>query len=258
VRNLSAYGANIITTEKWFPGTVIQLTLQHGAHVNGPGDEVGSPAVSVRTRVVSQDADNVRVVFVCLNKQERHAMRRFLQDIQRAEATVTPRRMSAASGQSLIEFALILPLVLLLVVNVVNFGSFLYTWITVSNAARAGAQYMILSSASVGYPRDATAAQITTLVQNDLGSTIGSNATINVCTNNNGVYHPIAAGSGACASANNTDGFSDPESLYVLATVDVTYTWRPPIPLWNFPKLGIHATLPYTTIHRTAVMRMIQ
>ena len=162
-------------------------------------------------------------------------------------------------GSNLVEFALILPLVLLLVVNVVNFGSYLYTCIAISNASRAGAQYMILSSASVGYPREAIASQITTLVQNDLGSAIGGSATINVCTNNNGTYHPISIGTGACASASNTDGFSDPEPThYVLATVDVTYTWQPPIPLWEFPNLKIHATLPTQTIHRTAVMRMIQ
>ena len=171
----------------------------------------------------------------------------------------TLRNQRSRRGQSLVEFALILPLVLLLVVNVVNFGSFLYTCIAISNAARAGAQYMVLSSASVGYPSDAIASQITTLVQNDLGSTIGGSATVNVCTNNNGTYHPISIGTSACASANNTDGYSDPEPThYVLATVDVTYTWLPPIPLWEYSKLKIHATLPTQTIHRTAVMRMIQ
>jgi Flp pilus assembly protein TadG len=266
VRNLSAYGANIITTENWFPGTVIQLALQHDAHVNGPGDQVGSPAVSVRTRVVSQDADSVRVAFVCLNKQERHAMRRFLQDIQRAEATVTPRRMSASSGQSLIEFALILPLLVLLAVNVVNFGSFMYTWIEVSNAARAGAQYMIMSSASLGHPRQATSAVITQLVHDDLASLVnGAGATVRVCTNNNGVFDLTsgqvdAAGNPVPCAAGNTDGFVDPEAgSYVVATVDVSYTWQPLIPLWEFPRLKIHATLPGNlTIHRTAVMRMIQ
>ena len=169
------------------------------------------------------------------------------------------RNDRSCKGASLVEFALVFPLIFLLVVNVVNFGSYLYTCIAISNASRAGAQYMILSSASVGYPRDAIASQITTLVQNDLGSAIGGSATINVCTNNNGTYHPISIGTGACASASNTDGFSDPEPThYVLATVDVTYTWLPPIPLWEYTKLKIHATLPTQTIHRTAVMRMIQ
>ena len=52
---------------------------------------------------------------------------------------VNSRRQSC-SGQALIEFSLVLPLLLLLIVNVVNFGGLLYAWVTVSNAARTGAQ----------------------------------------------------------------------------------------------------------------------
>ena len=44
-------------------------------------------------------------------------------------------------GQSLIECALVLPLLMLLIVNVVNFGAIFYAWISVANAARTGAQY---------------------------------------------------------------------------------------------------------------------
>ena len=68
---------------------------------------------------------------------------------------------------------------------------------------------------------------------------------------------------GTACAAGNTDGFTDPEvtgspALYVLATVDVTYTYQPIIPLWDFPLLKIHATLPPTTLHKTAVMRMLE
>src|SRR4051794_26574796 len=54
--------------------------------------------------------------------------------------TITRRQRCA--GQSLVECALVIPLLLLLIVNVVNFGAFLYAWITVANAARTGAQYL--------------------------------------------------------------------------------------------------------------------
>ena len=258
VRNLSAHGANIITAEKWYPGTVIHLTLQHGAHVNGTGDIKAS--VSVRTRVVAQDADGVRGQFVCVNDEERQALRRFLHDVQLAEATETERRMSASSGgNSLVEFALILPLILLLVVNIVNFGAFMYAWITVSNAARGGAQYMILGGASAGFPTQADASQISTMITNDVKTLPNAaSVVVRVCTNNNGTWDQISGGTTACSAA-HTDGFSDPEpTSFVLATVDVTYTYQPLIPLWEFPKLGIHATLPPTTVHRTGVMRMIQ
>ena len=44
------------------------------------------------------------------------------------------------TGQSLIEFALSLPFLLLLIVNTVNFGGYVFATITVASAARAGSQ----------------------------------------------------------------------------------------------------------------------
>ena len=54
-------------------------------------------------------------------------------------------------GQALIEYALMLPFIFLLIVNLVNFGGLFFAWITVANAARAGADYAVLGGASVGY-----------------------------------------------------------------------------------------------------------
>jgi Flp pilus assembly protein TadG len=49
--------------------------------------------------------------------------------------------LSQQRGQSLVELALVLPLLLLLLVGVIEIGRFAYYSILVSNAARAGAQY---------------------------------------------------------------------------------------------------------------------
>lgn len=43
-------------------------------------------------------------------------------------------------GQSLVEFTMIVPIFLLLVFAIVDFGMGLYSWITVTNAAREGAR----------------------------------------------------------------------------------------------------------------------
>jgi Flp pilus assembly protein TadG len=149
-------------------------------------------------------------------------------------------------GQALVEFALIVPLVLLLAVNAVNFGGFLFAWITVAGAARSGAQYMIMSSASPGGPAPASSSLVTALVTNDVFSLLNkSSLVVAVCTNR--------TASAACGTQ------SDPEApSYTLATVDVTYTYKPLIPLFSFPALGISATLPSGSIHRKAVMRMLQ
>ena len=156
-------------------------------------------------------------------------------------------------GQSLIEFALIFPLLFLLVANVVNFGAFCFAWITVTDAARAGAEYLMLGGISVGGPSPPTAAQVTTLVTNDVVALPNkASLEVRVCTNNNGTT--------SCSGPGTYTPPFDPEdkTKYVLASVRVTYTYQPLIPLWEFPFLGIHATLPPTTIHRDAQVRMLQ
>ncbi len=161
-------------------------------------------------------------------------------------------RPTAAQGQALVEFALILPLLFLLIVNALNFGGFLFAWITVANGARAGVQYMAQGRATVGTPTPATAAQITTLITSDMSSLLNrASLAVRVCRNNNGNV--------TCSGPGSYSPTSDPEpTKFVLVSVDVTYTYRPFVPLWDFGGLGIHATLPATTIHRQASMRMLQ
>jgi Flp pilus assembly protein TadG len=157
-----------------------------------------------------------------------------------------------SGGQALIEFALVLPLLFLLILNLVNFGAFLYDMIAVANAARTGAQYMIMRGAWAGGPAPASDAAIIALVKNDFSTSVSheANLVVTVCRNNNGVLQPAGCSAG---------GLSDPEAgFYVLGTVDVTYPYQPVIPFWNFSSLGIHLTLPPTTLHRRAVMRLVQ
>lgn len=49
-----------------------------------------------------------------------------------------------ARGQSLVEFALILPIFLLMIMGVVDFGRAIYAYNAVSNAAREGARLLIV------------------------------------------------------------------------------------------------------------------
>jgi Flp pilus assembly protein TadG len=50
-------------------------------------------------------------------------------------------RVRVSSGQTVLELALLLPLLLLLLVGVIEIGRYAYFDILISNAARAGAQY---------------------------------------------------------------------------------------------------------------------
>lgn len=164
-------------------------------------------------------------------------------------------------GQSLIEFALMLPLIFLLIVNAVNFGGYLYAGITVANAARAGAEYSVMGVAMATSPRTPSNEEIATLVKNDIFSLPNkASLQVRVCKNKNGTETCVCV-AGACTGMGTTP--ADPENsgsataLYVLSTVDATYTYQPFIPLWEFPGLGIRATLPATRIHRKSVMRVM-
>src|SRR5439155_14590430 len=142
-------------------------------------------------------------------------------------------------------YLLVLPMVLLLLVNVVNFGGFFYAFITVANAARAGADYAILqggASVASSHISAVSASQITTLITTEIASLPNNpSLSVNICQNNNGTVTTL---SGTCSSI-----ASDPEPTnYVLTSIDVTYTYQPFIPLFSFPNLHINATLPATTI----------
>lgn len=52
------------------------------------------------------------------------------------------------NGQSLVEFAMILPLMVLVIAGIVDLGRAFYASITISNAAREGARYGTLNSGS--------------------------------------------------------------------------------------------------------------
>lgn len=265
IRDISERGAYIFTSERWYPGTIIRLILQ--GHRPGPAKDgagrVGAgkdgslpaiPSICVSARVVRPGDEGVAIEFVFAHKREQEDFRAFLAMIPsqlehpgQPERPAHPKSTARRKGQALVELALITPLVFLLAVNALNFGGFIFAWITVANAARAGAQYMVMSSASPGKPTPATSAQVTTLVTNDVTSLLNrSSIVVATCTNNT-------------TSANSCTTLFDPEApSYTLATVDVTYTYQPFVPLFSFPVLGISATLPSGTIHRKAVMRMLQ
>jgi Flp pilus assembly protein TadG len=248
LRDISHSGAYIYTPERWYPGTIIRIILQGYrtvAREDGTTDPVASACVPAR--VVRHGADGVAVEFAFRDKQEEETLRTFLAAIPaQPERVLAGKGAPRSAGQALVEFALIIPLVLLVAVNAINFGGFLFAWITVAGAARTGAQYMIVSSASPGKPTAATPALISALVTNDVFSLLNkASLVVAACTNNT-----TSAGCGTLA---------DPEApAYTLAAVDVTYTYKPLIPLFSFPDLGIGATLPSGTIHRKAVMRMLQ
>ena len=240
VRDISPSGVFVETEDLWGEGTYLQLRVKEKAAT----EETSALAVVARRTV-----DGMGMSFVFADMKEKQQFEKYLSGVHRS------RRSEA--GNSLIEFALLLPLLLLVVVNAVNFGGFFYAWITMANASRSASQYASLAGASVSAPSPVAAAQIYNVVTQDISSLRNqASLAVRVCTNNNG---PISCSQTGTGSFTNPPADVRPEaSLYVMTWVDVLYTYQPLIPLFNFPQLGVHATLPATRIHRQTVMRRLQ
>ncbi|MBV9887225.1 MAG: pilus assembly protein, partial [Acidobacteria bacterium] len=117
------------------------------------------------------------------------------------------RFSSPKSGQTVVELALLLPLLLVLCVGVIEIGRYAYFDILISNAARAGAQYGAQSLIQAADLNGITAA-----AQNDglNGMTI---AATQQCTCPGGTPGACPAGAPACAQ----------QQVYVEVTASDTY-----------------------------------
>jgi hypothetical protein len=155
----------------------------------------------------------------------------------------------ASSGQSLVEIALILPILLLIVLNAVNFGYFFLVALNLAAAPRSGVEYSIIGSAApagTGLPLElgtgvTTASSLTYM---DLTGALNAatGASVQVCSKvlgTSGAGSALIAKCKSCTSSTSCSGAgagtpspnSDPEAPYfVLNRVDVSYTFTPLIP----------------------------
>ena len=166
-----------------------------------------------------------------------------------AGGTNGPAIVPGQAGQSLLETALVMPLMLLVVLNVINLGYFFVVAVNVAAAPRTGVEYGIKGFSTPGSPSLPQAgppsgnATVSYLSQQDLTGAIynPTSASLQVCTQVLGLN-----GSGANQAANCTTctgstcgsvgtgspgPAADPEApLFILHRVDTTYTLSPLIP----------------------------
>lgn len=171
------------------------------------------------------------------------------------------------SGQSLVETALMVPLVLLLVFNAVNFAYFFFVAIHLASAPAAGAEYSIqgfetpqaLTLPSAG--PSGTNTSVSYLTYQDMVGLVGTaNAQVQVCTQASGVNGSGASLTSVCSQYGTATTFPtpdpDPEAPnFVLNRVDVKYTVTPLIPA-NLQLFGYNMVLtPSLTFTRQVSMR---
>ncbi len=185
-------------------------------------------------------------------------------------------RWKSASGQSLIETALLVPLILLVTFNAINFGYYFLVALHLASAPRAGVQYSILGDESA-VPDGALPAvgpsnntgTVSYLAYQDMSGLTGTSGTaMQVCSIKVGALidpgtstqHASCTSYGAAADPAFPAATSDPESpLFVLHRVDVQYTVTPLIGGMSFKFGGVDFGLltPGLTFHRQVSMRAI-
>jgi PilZ domain/TadE-like protein len=259
VGDISSTGVYVNTKELWCVGTIVALTLQEA------GDREATAAgssITLPCRVVRHGEDGIGFNFVLKREEERKALKRFMRSGAKLGSAGGDR------GQALVEFVAVIPMLFLLIALAFNFGTWLYGWVAVGNAARAAGDYAILSGSSAGLPPTATATGLQAVINTDLThlpNTSGTNPGLCVRKNNNGTVTTLMeAPGGACASANSAYGAAalDPEAkaagsalTYPSVTIDITYTFTPFFLGGNV--LGLPLTILPTTIHRRTVMRVL-
>ncbi len=170
--------------------------------------------------------------------------------------------MSEESGQSLLEVALFLPLLVLLAAFAVDFGYFFIVAANLSSSSRNAVEYSIQgyespqqSSLPAAGPIS-SATSVGALAVADLSGLMsaGTTTTVEVCSKAIGVTGNVTkCASYGPTSTSYTPG-TDPEApRFLMNRVDVTYTVQPPIPLSIFS----HPLIPSLSFHRQVSMRVL-
>jgi Flp pilus assembly protein TadG len=164
----------------------------------------------------------------------------------------TPRqhgRRSARreSGQSLLEVALVTPLILALALGVIELGRYSYVAILVGNAARAGAAY-----GAQGLAQSVDTAGIQQAADNDFQnngqdvSALAVTSNVSCGCDSNGTITPATCST----TANLNAGSCSTGHWVVMVSVETNATFHS---LFNYP--GIPSSI---TVDRTATMRVAQ
>ncbi len=179
--------------------------------------------------------------------------------------TYSARLARATCGQSLLEVAIFLPLIVLLAAYAVDFGYFMIVCANLVSSSRNAAEYSIQGFQSPGQialpsagPVTSTAS-VSALALGDLSGLANSSTTttVQVCSKSVGVTNNVTkcADYGPSSPHNtSTAAQTDPEApTFYLNRVDLTYTIQPPIPLSFFSV----SLLPNLSFHRYVSMRVM-
>jgi len=167
------------------------------------------------------------------------------------------RRRRGEGGQSLVETAILLPLVLTVAFNAINIGYFWFLILQMTAVPRHAVEYASQGGAALTTTSAPGAAAISDFAYENLLHTINgttSNAAVQVCSVSQGTTSNVANCTAYGPSATFPAMTTDPEApLFVKNRVHVVYTVTPLIPGTIF-NVAIPGNL---TFHRQVYMRSL-
>jgi hypothetical protein len=187
------------------------------------------------------------------------------------------------AGQSIVEAVFMLPLMLMLLLNAINFGYLFFTVTNLAAAPRAGVEYSIMgpaTPAALAWPDNGPTTDVLSssfLTYQDMTGALAAptaNASVQVCSQAAGIVNPGTTTAKAACNTYAGSGVTftfpaaqvDPElnagstaPAFVLHQVDVAYKFTPLIPgtvfnvlLLTFPNCDGNGVC---VLHRQSVMR---
>ena len=157
-------------------------------------------------------------------------------------------------GQSIVEFTLVLPVMLILLLGIVDVARIYTTMMSVESAAREAADYGTTLGAGkwqVGGPMDGTVAEMerrACVAASDLPDYADSDSNPNNggCTNPSFSYCVRSSAGGPCGAVNPAAGCEDPvREPPCIVTVTLTYDFHLLAPV-NFEFMGVEYGFPST------------
>ena len=166
---------------------------------------------------------------------------------RKSKLFAAPRKARGQSGQSLLEVALLLPLMLLLLLGSIDLGRYAYIAILVGNAARAGAGY---GAQNLAFSVDTTGIQAA--ADNDYQNNGQNVSTLTVSSSVScGCDSGGTVTTSGCSTATNPSaGICTSGHWVVMVSVTASGTYSA---LFNYP--GIPSTM---AVSRTVTMRVAQ
>lgn len=200
--------------------------------------------------------------------------------VRKMVKTRLPRLRFSERGQSLIETALILPFLVFLGFNAVNFGYFIFAAVNLTAAPRTAVQYSIIGPSTPAQPTLPDAGPpgssgtdkltVSSLAYEDIQRVLLSgsdytSARVQVCSQTVGLTGSGSTQRASCvqygAGTGSWTPAADPEApIFILNRVDIRYDVNPPISPFRIPVPGVPggiqlSLVPTFNIHRHVSMR---